>query len=259
MSQPRLAVASLDALLGTYRIVWDSQTYADPREPGSACDPRDGVLTLSRPELPPAWPKERSVSPTASFSLMGALTGPHSEGACAHESVVLRLCDSLLRTDRVASRLDRAALSGPPRAASPAPPRRPTSPLRSFPSSCSSSSTSSSSSSSSSSRAPGSPAQKRRTDLWRFDWDPAFPRLGYRFEGTDASAGAGHTLSFSEMRDDAGCPFAMLELRPAAGRAPIVVVAKRQRDRYGREGLSDAERVRIRMVCVDECRCERCV
>ena len=57
------------------------------------------------------------------------------------------------------------------------------------------------------------------------------------------------------IRDDAGHPFAMLELSPAGcapGADAIVVVAKRQRDQYGRVGLSDAERRRIRMMSEEE-------
>ncbi|KAI0779463.1 hypothetical protein C8Q74DRAFT_1259050 [Fomes fomentarius] len=69
----------------------------------------------------------------------------------------------------------------------------------------------------------------------------------------DMTTAWGHSLSFTDLTDDRGFPFAVLELRPSGflqdDRNPftIVVLAKRQRDRFGREGLTETERVRLGM------------
>ncbi|CDO76958.1 hypothetical protein BN946_scf184281.g4 [Trametes cinnabarina] len=258
----RRLTTSLEPFLGTYRIVWDSESNCDPREElfddaRLDRDPCDGLFTLTRPHYAQAWPKE----PTAS-------TG-----------VVLRLRDSFLGTNRTASILDsslpplsRYSAYSTPHSASMSSlsllAASPTSPSDDSP-------TSQSSLCSASSRDPSASSATRSRGFWRFDWDPSFPRLGFRFEGMDLTGPRDHALSFSEIRDDHGHPFAVLEFRPTGweadrdghdarrqrsaeecaktraarkGRACcIFVVAKRVRDRYDREGLSDAERERLGM------------
>ncbi|KAI0358534.1 hypothetical protein OH77DRAFT_1435104 [Trametes cingulata] len=256
---PRCAASSLEPFLGTYRIVWDSHSNYDPRDVlfDDPRDPDDGLLTLARPQRAHAWPKEPVPSPS---------------------SVVLRICDSFLGTDRTASQLkpsprpmlvsessESVDLPGSPRS------------LMALSSPASSSRSSllrpalAPSLSSSTSQQDKDQDQTRR--FWRFDWDPAFPRLGFRFEGMDLTAPRGHALSFAQIRDDAGRPFLVLDLRPAGwgsssshsgetgdgvegvghrGGTYIMVVAKRVRDRYARGGLSDAERERLGMVELDE-------
>ncbi|KAI0683284.1 hypothetical protein C8T65DRAFT_749627 [Cerioporus squamosus] len=239
-----LYTTSIEPYLGTYRIVWDSESAYEPRTPTSPRPPhpadlRDGVLTLMRPEHPPEWPKEPSPS----------------DGSGS--SVVLRLFDTFLGADRTASKLTPSAFSLDPSALS----SLSFSPLSSASSLSSQGSSSSFSSCSSSSSSPLLRSTARAAKLpvlmptrsWRFDWDASFPRLGYRFEGMDVSTTWGHSLAFSDLLDDAGHPFAVLELRPAGFRRDepepytIVVLAKRQADRYGRVGLTNAERERLGM------------
>ncbi|TFK86354.1 hypothetical protein K466DRAFT_587306 [Polyporus arcularius HHB13444] len=221
---------SIEPYLGTYCIVWDSESTYEPRTPTSPYPDnlRDGVLTLTRPEHPPEWPKEPSPA----------------DGSGS--SVVLRLFDTFLGADRTASKLTPSAFSiDPSSLSSPS-----SSPVLS-----SSSLSPPSSSSSTSSSSMGSPTAKPLTPTrsWRFDWDASFPRLGFRFEGMDVSTRWGHSLAFSDLLDDSGHPFAVLELRPAGFRKDeaepytIFVLAKRQADRYGRVGLTDAERGRLGM------------
>ena len=222
---------SLEPYLGTYRIVWDSESTHEPRTPTSPhpANLRDGVLTLTRPEHPPEWPKEPSPG-----------EGPGS-------SVVLRLFDTFLGADRTASKLMPSAFSISPSSF------RSASPLSSSSSSSLASPGSSSSSPASSLSSTAAKAPAMPTRSWRFDWDASFPRLGYRFEGMDVSTTWGHSLAFSDLLDDTGHPFAVLELRPAGFRKDeaepytILVLAKRQADRYGREGLTEAERERLGM------------
>ncbi|KAH9892654.1 hypothetical protein C8Q73DRAFT_791682 [Cubamyces lactineus] len=289
----RCAASSLEPFLGTYRIVWDSESNYDPRDvlfasPGPDRDPSDGLLTLRRPQHAHAWPKEPAPA----------------------SSVVLRLCDSFIGTNRTASTLKPSprpmltsesssslGVGGPSGqstssllSSSPSPTPSPLTP--SFTSSLSFvpplQSRSSASSSSLSTAASSSRTDHARS-FWRFDWDPSFPRLGFRFEGMDLTAARGHTLSFSHIRDDRGHPFAVVELRPtgwddddgvdnseamdddeaeeewASHRAVrrkrvfarkrqtyITVVAKRVQDQYSREGLSEAERERLGMVELDD-------
>ncbi|KAI0335141.1 hypothetical protein GY45DRAFT_1333947 [Cubamyces sp. BRFM 1775] len=276
----RCAASSLEPFLGTYRIVWDSESNYDPRDVLFASpdrDPSDGLLTLSRPQHAHAWPKEPAPA----------------------SSVVLRLCDSFIGTNRTASTLKASprpmltsestsslgvgASSGQSTSSllSTSPTPSPLSP--SFTSSFVPPLQSRSSASSSLSTASSSRTDHARS-VWRFDWDPSFPRLGFRFEGMDLTAARGHTLTFSHIRDDRGHPFAVVELRPtgwddevmedddggadddwASHRAVrrkrvfarkrqsyITVVAKRVRDQYSREGLSEAERERLGMVELDD-------
>ncbi|KAI0675387.1 hypothetical protein C8Q78DRAFT_541583 [Trametes maxima] len=276
----RCPTASLEPFLGTYRIVWDSHSNYDPRDvlldharPAAADrDPCDGLLTLSRPQRAHAWPKE----PTPS------------------SPVVLTMCDAFLGIDRAASFLK----ASPRPVHAPAPTSSSSSSFSSLdtPSLSPASLRSSASASRSSLLSPfptpspsPSPVSRPSSSLsiaapslrsplapgagaWRIDWDPAFPRLGFRFEGMDLTAAHGHALSFSHIRDDRGCPFVVVDLRPAGWGEPgaegrmgrrndrdtdtdtdgeqcyIVVVAKRVPDRYAREGLSEAERVRLGMV-----------
>ncbi|RPD57537.1 hypothetical protein L226DRAFT_532049 [Lentinus tigrinus ALCF2SS1-7] len=228
-----LYTTSLEPYLGTYRIVWDSESTCEPRTPTAPhpTDLQDGVLTLTRPEHPLEWPKEPSPA-----------DGPGS-------SVVLRLFDTLLGADRTASKLTPSAFSIGPSSLS----ALSFSPL----SDSSSHSSPASSSSAVSSSLSSSKALTTPTRSWRFDWDASFPRLGFRFEGMDVTTTWGHSLAFSDLLDDAGYPFAVLELRPAGFRKDetepytILVLAKRQADRYGREGLTEAERERLGMRDVD--------
>ncbi|KAI0775804.1 hypothetical protein BD413DRAFT_531723 [Trametes elegans] len=267
----RSAASSIEPFLGSYRIVWDSESNYDPRDVLFEDDLHNGLLTLTRPQRAYGWPKEPATP----------------------SSVVLRLCDSFLGTDRSASVLkpsprpihgaDRSLsqrrrtpslsdspsppLSSPP---SPSPPyAAPLSPHASTPSLCSSRSSAPSRAARRTPEATREPEPARR--FWRFDWDPSFPRLGFRFEGMDLSAPCGHALSFARIRDDRGHPFAVLDLRATAtpeargrgrggavGEAAavepryITVVAKRVPDTYAREGLSEAERARLGMVELDE-------
>ncbi|KAI0663438.1 hypothetical protein C8Q70DRAFT_1050118 [Cubamyces menziesii] len=284
----RCAASSLEPFLGTYRIVWDSESNYDPRDvlfAGPDRDPSDGLLTLSRPQHAHAWPKEPAPA----------------------SSVVLRLCDSFIGTNRTASTLKPSPRPVPTSESSSslgggAPSQSTSSLLSSSPApsplspsftssfvpplqSRSSASSSSLSTAASSSSRTGHAARTR--SFWRFDWDPSFPRLGFRFEGMDLTAARGHTLSFSHIRDDHGHPFAVVELRPtgwddsegdgveevmdeeeegewASHRAVrrkrmfarkrqsyITVVAKRVQDQYSREGLSEGERERLGMVELD--------
>ncbi|KAI0373948.1 hypothetical protein BV20DRAFT_1049387 [Pilatotrama ljubarskyi] len=272
---PRCAASSLEPFLGTYRIVWDSHSNYDPREalfdndPRGDRDPDDGLLTLTYPQRSQAWPKE----------------------PVSASSVVLRICDSFLGTDRTASQLrpsPRPVLVSESSASLNLPGSSPKSLLSEPHSSPASSSCSSllrpaptPSLASTRSFSAGSPSpspspspfpsssdqehQEHTRRFWRFDWDPSFPRLGFRFEGMDLTAARGHALSFSRIRDDAGRPFLVLDLRPtgwgasdagewAEGRSEcyITVVAKRVADRYARGGLSEAERERLGMVELDE-------
>ncbi|OSD06961.1 hypothetical protein PYCCODRAFT_1431146 [Trametes coccinea BRFM310] len=265
----RCVATSLEPFLGTYRIVWDSESNCDPRDvllddSRGDRDVCDGLLTLTRPQCAHAWPKE----PTTS-------TG-----------VVLRLCDSFLGTNRTASLLKSSlppvsksssslSLSASLYAASASSlsllssPQ--SSPLLSPLSQASLYSISSRDSYQYPTTSPG---------FWRFDWDPSFPRLGFRFEGMDLTGPRGHALSFSDIRDDRGHPFAVLEFRPTGWDAGehdgrrhrsaaecvkrragygaraccILVVAQRVRDRYDREGLSEAERERLGMREFDDAR-----
>ena len=94
-------------------------------------------------------------------------------------------------------------------------------------------------------------------NCWRFDWDQTWRPLGFRYEGMDTTAPRGHTLWFTDLRDDAGHPFLMLELCPAgehmsSDMEAINVLAKRQSDRSGGEGLSNAERARLDMRSADD-------
>ncbi|KAI8992950.1 hypothetical protein BD414DRAFT_535539 [Trametes punicea] len=276
----RRPATSLEPFLGTYRIVWDSESNFDPRDvlfdgAQGDRDPCDGLLILTRPQRAQAWPKERPPS----------------------SNVVLRLCDSFLGTDRTASQLkpsprptpiSESSSSSDMRSARAASPPSPFSTcLESNSSLRSSLSSASSSTTSSSSTTDVSRADHTRR-FWRFDWDPSFPRLGFRFEGMDLTAPRGHALSFSHIRDDRGHPFAVVDLRPTGwgggadelgervslgggaesesylGRKRdsgggdgepacyITVVAKRVVDQYSREGLSEAERERLGMVELDD-------
>ncbi|KAI0745918.1 hypothetical protein C8Q76DRAFT_790232 [Earliella scabrosa] len=220
-----LYTTSLEPFLGTYHIVGDSKSTLEPGSPSSPCslDLRDGVLTLTRPEPSHSWPKEPSPKHTHGWS---------QEQGCVPSGVVLHLYDRFLGADHSASLLTPATDVSPPSASS-------------------SSFSSSSSSSKSSPTSSSSQLIKSGTRRWRLNWDPSFPRLGYQYEGMDATTTWGHTLSFSEIRDDRGHPFAILELRPAGSPkndpdpSYITVLAKRQRDRYGREGLTEKERARL--------------
>ncbi|KAI0645788.1 hypothetical protein C8Q79DRAFT_1010695 [Trametes meyenii] len=275
----RCASSSLEPFLGTYRIVWDSHSNFDPRDvlldsaPADR-DPCDGLLTLTRPQHAQGWPKE----PTPS------------------SSVVLRICDAFLGIDRTASFLKASPRPVPAASSSSSSLDTPSLSPVSLRSSASISRSSlllpsghspyadsartpasalnpSHSSSSLSIAAPSFRSILDAGGVWRFDWDPSFPRLGFRFEGMDLTAAHGHALSFSHIRDDRGCPFVVVDLRPAgwgeqgsdAGTGPagmrkgpdgelcsIVVVAKRVSDRYAREGLSEAERARLGMVELDD-------
>ncbi|KAH9942366.1 uncharacterized protein BXZ73DRAFT_97781 [Epithele typhae] len=267
----RLAVISLDPYLGHYSVVWDSVSAKDPRTPGA--DFHDAVISLTRPEVPPAWPKESSPSPSVAPCLSAnfSLTSPRTPSTS--EPVVLRVRDTQLGLYRAASRIERTTSStrgspSPP-PASPSSSGSPRPGPRSSRSSSSASNSSSASGSSarsyvtasSSSRmsSSSSASTKRapRSFFFRFDWDASFPRLGFRHEGMDVSAPGGHVLAFSppDQADDAGRPFLVLELRPAdpaADGEPVVVVAKKQVDEYTQAVLSDAERERVGMVAEDD-------
>ncbi|KAL1942810.1 hypothetical protein VTO73DRAFT_5050 [Trametes versicolor] len=237
---PRRPSSSLEPFLGTYRIVWDSESNSYPRrEIFKNNDPEDGLLELTRPKRAQAWPREHA----------------------AASSVVLRFCDSFLGADHTASHLKPALRPTPasasksdsgsssllsPPSASPSLSR--SSSRRSRPNTPSTSS--SRNADSSSAHDPDGPPR-----FWQLDWDPSFPRLGFRHEGMDLTAAYGHALSFARVRDDRGFPFAVLDLRPASdqgGEGYITVVAKRVPDRFAREGLSEGERARLRMGEVQE-------
>ena len=50
--------------------------------------------------------------------------------------------------------------------------------------------------------------------FWRFDWQAKrVPTFGFRYEGMDLTMDEGHALSFTDVVDDHGYPFAILELR----------------------------------------------
>ncbi|OJT05592.1 hypothetical protein TRAPUB_3605 [Trametes pubescens] len=249
---PRSPTTSLEPFLGTYRIVWDSESNWDPRhtivDPAAERDPEDGLLVLTRPQRAQGWPREHAPS----------------------SSVVLRFCDSFLGADHTASVLKPSLHPTPTRVASDSdspPPSDPSllSPLSAASPSRSPSSSSRSPSSASSlrslPRAPSTSSGNSTTPgpprFWHFAWDPSFPRLGFRHEGMDLTAPHGHALSFARVRDDRGAPFAVLDLAGAGvgaggGDGCITVVAKRVPDRWAREGLSRGERERLGMVELDE-------
>ncbi len=232
--QNLLYTTSLEPFLGTYRIVWDSESAQEPRTPNSVSpmDLREGVLTLTRPEHSQQWPKEPSPKRGNGWPTEPELSSAHDSDP---SSVVLHIYDTFLGADRSASKLTPSVC----------PTRTPTS--------SSASSDSSSSSTTSASESSCALNRKHLTRSWRFNWDSTFPRLGFRFEGMDMTTAWGHSLSFTDLTDDRGFPFAALELRPSGflkdDRDPftIVVLAKRQRDRFGREGLTETERVRLGM------------
>ena len=86
--------------------------------------------------------------------------------------------------------------------------------------------------------------------FWRFDWKRRAPALGFRNGGTDLTMNEGHALSFTEVLDDHGFPFAVVELRGVEDVGCIVVIAKRRCSTRARNCLSLTERMRLGMHAV---------
>ncbi|KAI0633214.1 hypothetical protein C8Q77DRAFT_1157441 [Trametes polyzona] len=237
----RSPTTTLEPFLGAYRIVWDSESNYDPRDvlfddAGTDRDPDDGLIILTRPQRAQAWPKEPAPS----------------------SSVVLRFCDTFLGTIRTASVIKPSPRPAPVADTLPAPFSSPSSsPLSSSPPSMyASSSRSPSSVRTGTSRSTATDEDDGTGRFWRFDWDPSFPRLGFRFEGMDLTAPHGHALSFSRIRDDRGWPFLVVDLRPtgfgsARGDGDMRVRCARKRDADSAERRSSMLWVRGRDECGD--------
>ena len=96
--------------------------------------------------------------------------------------------------------------------------------------------------------------------FWRFDWQAKrVPTFGFRYEGMDLTMDEGHALSFTDVVDDHGYPFAILELRGIGDVGCVIVMAKKRVSRWTTRRLSLTEKMRVGMHIVERPGMKDCV
>ncbi|KAM5534569.1 hypothetical protein V8D89_011773 [Ganoderma adspersum] len=233
----RRSISSLEPYHGEYLIVWDSahdearrEDYLSPRYPG------DGIITVGYPK-PTVWVKEEEpVAPTARSFVYSP----------PEEKVVVAMRDPYLgiHQGRTSTTLKPAAYSVR-RSSFTIPTRRWSSDsvtLVDGKLECS------------------SRESNAGSRFWRFDWQAKrVPTFGLRYEGTDLTMDEGHALSFTDVVDDHGFPFAILELRGIGDVGCVIAMAKRQVSRWTTRHLSLTEKMRVGMHIVERPGMEDCV